>query len=764
MDERTQSLGGPLDSGEARATAPPNPGPGVKLKDRYLIESELGRGGIGVVYLARDEELLSKRVVIKVLLEEMVEDAWLKKKFQQEKEALARIDHPGVVGVLDAGLTAGGQQFLVMQFVEGQSLEALIKPAGMNFDQVARILRQMGSALSAAHDEGIIHCDLKPANVMVQHPGEARERVRVIDFGIAKVRDSQTARANEMTKVAGTPHYMAPEQIEGEPAAASDIFALGVIAYEMITGRKPFNPRPGAPYKLWADMLDLQRAGVKINPSDLRPELSEAAQESILKALAFAAQDRYPRAQNFTEALADALTGPATGAVSKPLPAPVQESLLEIAHVLFMDIVGYSRLSMDQQKNAIGKLQQIVRATTSFQRAQAQRRLISLPTGDGLALVFFSDLIAAVDCACEIARTLKIQSPFGLRMGVHTGPVYRVADINTNMNVAGGGINIAQRVMDCGDDGHILLSKATADMLGQLDAWAETIRDLGECEVKHGVRVHLYNLYNDEVGSKELPLKLKKKGMNLTLQKLAQRNSCTVSLSISLLMAVLIGSVVYTKMFSSSRLSAMPPSYPSGSPGPANQSPQAALELNVLLEAQKFGPRETPLGNPIALFDKINGKGEIDFKFQKGDGLHLKIISPQAGHLYVLNEASDILVLFPSKTFNGGLDELAANEELRIPYDINQSRSEWLISNQAAPEKFWIVWSAARLPELASLQQLARAHEAPFDITGLQQMDEARDFLAQHLKDSLKGNPDAEKKRINLKIASDVLVVRLYKQ
>ena len=181
---------------------------------------------------------------------------------------------------------------------------------------------------------------------------------------------------------------------------------------------------------------------------------------------------------------------------------------LEIAHVLFMDIVAYSQLRMDEQTRLIEVLQQIVRSTAEFGHAQKRRQLLRLPTGDGMALVFFGDAEAPVRCALEIGRALREQPDLKLRMGIHTGPVQRVEDINFSRNVAGGGINVAQRVMDCGDAGHILISKSVAEVLDQVSTWKTALHDLGEAKVKHGVLVHLYNLYTDEVGNQALPQKL----------------------------------------------------------------------------------------------------------------------------------------------------------------------------------------------------------------------------------------------------------------
>jgi tetratricopeptide (TPR) repeat protein len=174
-----------------------------------------------------------------------------------------------------------------------------------------------------------------------------------------------------------------------------------------------------------------------------------------------------------------------------------------------MDIVAYSTLPMDEQQKLLLELQAVVRATSEFARAQASHQLIRLPTGDGMALVFFRDPEAAVRCALQVSRALHDHPEIRLRMGIHSGPVYRVADINANRNVSGGGINIAQRVMDCGDAGHILVSEDAAKVLGQLSEWRGSLQDLGEVEVKHGLRLHLFNLRTEDAGNPELPHKLR---------------------------------------------------------------------------------------------------------------------------------------------------------------------------------------------------------------------------------------------------------------
>ena len=184
-------------------------------------------------------------------------------------------------------------------------------------------------------------------------------------------------------------------------------------------------------------------------------------------------------------------------------------SELEIGHVLFMDVVGYSKLLLNEQREIQAQLTEIVRSTGHFRAADAAGKLIGLPVGDGMALVFFNSPEAPVQCALEIAEALRAHPQLKLRMGIHSGPVSGVTDVNDRSNIAGAGINMAQRVMDCGDAGHILLSKRIADDLAQDGWWHPQLHDLGECEVKHGVRLSVVNLYTDEFGNPAVPQKLK---------------------------------------------------------------------------------------------------------------------------------------------------------------------------------------------------------------------------------------------------------------
>ncbi len=276
---------------------------GQVLNGRYLVEKEIDRGGMGAVYFGRDQQLHSRPVVIKVLLDAAFKSEYVVKKFGQEIEALSRLDHPGIVGIIDSGELPEGRPYLVMQYVDGVTLRSVMAPEGLNLERVADILRHLGRALASAHERGIFHRDLKPDNIMLQRLSKGEEQVKIIDFGIAKVKDSIVAPTTALNISPGTVLYMSPEQLSGRAvAAATDVYAMGVIAYELVTGRRPFNPETGF------ELLQMQQEGVRIKPSDLRPALSPSAERAILTALSFNPTDRFQDARTFGDELALALT------------------------------------------------------------------------------------------------------------------------------------------------------------------------------------------------------------------------------------------------------------------------------------------------------------------------------------------------------------------------------------------------------------------------------------------------------------------------
>ncbi len=223
------------------------------------------------------------------------------------------------------------------------------------------------------------------------------------------------------------------------------------------------------------------------------------------------------------------------------MPTEVNKEIeLEIAYVLFIDIVGYSKLSINEQRAAIDELNEVVRGSEQFQKAEAAARLIKIPIGDGMALVFYKSPEEPVKCALEISRALKEHRQ--LRMGAHSGPVSGMIDVNGQANLAGAGLNMAQRVMDCGDAGHILLSKRVADDLGEYEHWRPLLHDLGECEVKHGMRVSIVNLHADQVGNPQLP-----KRFQALRKHRAQMRWAAMTAALFALAAIVAGSAMFSR-------------------------------------------------------------------------------------------------------------------------------------------------------------------------------------------------------------------------
>jgi tRNA A-37 threonylcarbamoyl transferase component Bud32 len=680
---------------------------GTLLKGRYLIERRIGRGGVGVVYLARDQQLMAKPVVVKVMLEELegtTLQEWFRRKFRQEIEALTRIDHPGVVGVLDAGEMPDGRPWLVTQFIEGGSLRTLMQSGPLSLDRVADIMRQIGHALSAAHDKGVFHRDIKPENIMIQQLSEGEELVKLIDFGIATVKDSQLAASREVTRAAGTLPYMAPEQLRGRPVAASDIYALGVVAYEMLTGQPPFDP--DSPVHL----AELQRAGVEPRPSALRPDLPAEAEAIILKALSWAPEERFERARTFGDELARALTvresarrigyrqaetepvamvataeaGRKSDLLSAALPT------VEIAHVLYVRIVRYCALPLDQQTQALQRLQNIVLRSPEFRQAQSQNQLISLPASEGLALVFFRSAVAPVKCALELASAAGPQ--LKLKMGIHSGPVSRIADINAHRLVTGGGIAVAQQVAELGGEGHILISGAAADLLRQLSGWADKLHELGEVVLSPGLKVHLYNLCDGPLGNPNRPTVpgLTSPATTHPVEPVSRLAGLKWYLAAALALVVLLVGLTLAPKVRHLFTAAVAPS-----PTPV-QPPSRTLTYWVLVE--KY--RGKKLGEPLRFPQEV--------LLGERDQVRLGVSSPQSGYLYVIGEGPEkeeglprYNLLFPHPQSNRGQAQLAAGQQQLIP-----ETTVLELDSRTGTETLWLIWSAQALPLMESARDV----------------------------------------------------------
>jgi TolB-like protein/class 3 adenylate cyclase/Tfp pilus assembly protein PilF len=235
--------------------------------------------------------------------------------------------------------------------------------------------------------------------------------------------------------------------------------------------------------------------------------------------------------------------------IIKQMAAEVKKEIeLEIAYVLFIDIVGYSKLVTAEQRRLLELLNRIVREAEHFHTAEANGRLITVPTGDGMALVFYNTPEAPVECALEVGRAAREHPELKLRMGMHSGPVSGVVDVSGRSNIAGAGINIAQRVMDCGDAGHVLISKHMAEDLEQYGHWKRHLHDLGECEVKHGVRVSVANLYTEDLGNPEVPQKFRqaRKGTAPVIREKKGRSWLTAA-AVVVIAALVIAAVLLSR-------------------------------------------------------------------------------------------------------------------------------------------------------------------------------------------------------------------------
>jgi len=500
-----------------------------QLLSHYRVLEQLGAGGMGVVYRAQDEQL-ERGVAIKVLPSGTLADEAARKRFRHEALVLAKLNHPNIGAVYEFG-TQDQVDFLVMELVSGVSLDNRLAGGPLAQKEVLRLGLQLADGLVTAHEQGVIHRDLKPANLRLTADG----RLKILDFGLAQFvrHDSDlniTASIREGSAVAGTLPYMAPEQLRGELAdVRADIWAAGAVLYEMATSRRPF-PESQAPVLIHS-ILNM----APVLPSVINSKVLRALELVILKCLDKEPELRYQSARELRVDLERLISQGS----QPPLPAgqlsiggrprsssgvSSSSNKVEIAHVLFLGIAGYTTLSIEKQQAALAELQELVSNSAESRQAEGDGQLVRIEAEDGLGLVFFGDPEQPVRCARELSLALRNQPGLSLRMGIHSGLVYRVADLNANLKVSGGGVNLAHAVMDSGEAGHILVSKPVADVLTQVGSWAPALHDLGESEIKEDVRLQLFNLYTPEIGNPKPPRRLRsaeRKGLAVTYQAAA---------------------------------------------------------------------------------------------------------------------------------------------------------------------------------------------------------------------------------------------------
>jgi serine/threonine protein kinase/TolB-like protein len=473
----------------------------------YKISEPIGTGGMGEVYLATDV-VAGRKAALKLLPVQFTHDPDRLKRFQQEAHAVVALNHPNILTVYEIGEDQS-IHYIASELIEGETLRQRLTSEPMQLSEALDVTIQVAGALAVAHHAGIVHRDIKPENIMLRPDGY----VKVLDFGIAKLAEYELPTSmpkdealllvqTNLGSILGTVRYMSPEQASGVPVdKRTDIWSLGVVLYEMVAGHEPFNGDTAR--EVMSSILETEPPPLTSYVSQTPAEL----QEMISKTLRKDRDERYGNAHEMLEALKNLRRK----LEFKGMPPEVKQEIeLEIAHVLLTDIVGYSKLPVDEQRALIERLNEIVRGTDEFKAAEGAGRLIKIPTGDGIALVFYSRPEAPLECAVQISRSLKEHPQLPLRMGIHSGPVSGVIDVNERANVAGSGMNVAQRVMDCGDAGHILISKHAAEDLEQYGRWRPYLHALGEVEVKHGIELSIFNFYTDEVGNPQLPEKIRR--------------------------------------------------------------------------------------------------------------------------------------------------------------------------------------------------------------------------------------------------------------
>jgi class 3 adenylate cyclase len=406
-----------------------------------------------------------------------------------------------------------------------------------------------------------------------------------------------------------------------------------------------------------------------------------------------------------------------------------QKNSIELAHVLFLDIVGYTRLPIDLQTKTLEQLHELLRGTEDFVRSQESQRLLRLPSGDGMALVFFGDVEAPARCAVELSKALRSHPEIKLRMGVHSGPVDPIVDVNDVPIVTGAGINTAQRVMDCGDAGHILLSKRVADDLSQYSRWKENLHDLGEVTVKHGERIHIVNLYTDEAGNPERPAKFKS----------VKKPFPSVAVAAVLMVIVVTGALLLWAPWKRNVIV----------PTPATRTLMYSLTVQKMVKVPNTSEYK-PQGDPFpSTGNEFYGNG---WEFR------INITPEQPGSLYLLNEgpgengAVVYNVLFPTPANNNSVAQLAAGQDMKTGrYFFNKFNGP--------PEIVWIIWSTQPIAELDAFFKAAA--NSKLQITDPAQISTVRDLIDKYGSPKPDVQTDKSKAQTTVKGNGDVLVSKM---
>ncbi len=494
---------------------------------KFEMIEKLGEGGMGEVWKARDTGL-DRFVALKFLSSSVLSNPTALPRFKQEAIAASKLDHPNLCTIYEIG-EAEGRTYIAMAFYEGQILSELLQPNKplLSLDQIRSYVRQIADGLAKAHASGIVHRDIKPANVIIAKDGV----VKILDFGLAKnLRMAEALTSPDMRL--GTLYYMAPEQIEGgEVGHQADIWALGAVLYEMLTQHRAFDgvyeaavlysimndePKPVREYRPDApeNLVQLLQSALKKKPGDRCPSMKDLI--AGLDATAQAPQRKAAGAKGPAAAVAADVPAAQSRVIRRGSADRGDASERISCHVLFMDIVKFSVRSLEEKDRITRKLQQVVRGTEEFRRWEpVENSMLMKDTGDGLLVVFFHDPLSPTRCAVEIAEALKGDKELNLRIGVHGGLALLRSNILGHDDLAGAAVDRAQRVMDCGDAGHILLSDTAAENALQTDQFRSHMQYLGHCRVKHGESIGIYNLVSENWGSLRCPKKLYRRNVEV---------------------------------------------------------------------------------------------------------------------------------------------------------------------------------------------------------------------------------------------------------
>jgi serine/threonine protein kinase len=782
---------------------------GPHVFHKFEMIEKLGEGGMGEVWKARDAGL-DRFVALKFLSSSVLSNPTALPRFKQEAIAASKLDHPNLCTIYEIG-EAEGKTYIAMAFYEGQVLSELLQPGKppLGLDEIRGYARQMADGLAKAHASGIVHRDIKPANIII-----TKDRVvKILDFGLAKNLRMADALTSPDTRL-GTLFYMAPEQIEGgEVGPQADIWSLGAVLYEMLTQHRAFDGvyeaavlysimnddprplrecRPDAPENL----AQVVRKALKKRPAERYPSMKDLIAD--LDATAQTPQRNVPQAEPRAAVAADSPGARGESRVIRRGSSDRGEASERIScHVLFMDIVKFSVRSLEEKDRITRKLQQVVQATGEFRRWEpVENSLLMKDTGDGLLLVFFHDPLSPIRCAVEIAEALKGDKELTLRIGIHGGLALIRSNILGQDDLAGAAVDRAQRVMDCGDAGHILLSETAAENALQTDQFRNHLQYLGNCRVKHGESIRIFNLVGEKWGSLRCPKKLYRGKLEMAgiavgllgpllalapwLRPAFQPFAILSAIPIwpMLVLGILLLGVSGIWILSASRQwrlflrsRRLSPPYAIRAAAPWVLS--ACLTFFVLVDPCKMNPEGAGCTSVaqtapqvLSYWMQIRRLGDRTLKepqlyidaaqrvlFPSGSHLSLFVEASEEGYLYVINQAAHDVgglpgyaLVFPRPGINAGNSKIPGGTALEVaPFEFD---------NQQGKERLFLLLAKAPLETLESLHP-----DEQLRLANIEEVQAVRTFMQTHAGEP----PQMEilKDKVQVKKIGDILLYQL---